>query len=507
MARLLWTIKQHVGPRPRLGCCMTFDTSRRRALLFGGSDPGPAALFGDTWTWDGENWTQVEDIGPQPRSDAALTYDPPRDRAVLFGGRHGISQLADTWEWNGEDWTQVADSGPAGRSGHAMVFDVARARIVLFGGLVGETTLQNDTWEWDGNEWVQVEDTGPDPRREHAMAFDATRSRIVLFGGFSESAAFGDTWEWDGTSWTQVANFGPPACFGATMVDNGRRLLLFGGASGITGSPIVFGFTWEWDGKYWTARQDLGPGPRWGHAMVFDTTRARGVLFGGTATPPGPNPLAPAGETWEQFEQGAPLVTGELHVQSLAVDSSPSSATPVEGLPFRLVATLAGVPAEGATVTFGLTDEAGNDLLGKPLESLIHTFPVVHVGPLVLAEGSYKASATVANSTQSAAFAVAGQPGPNHLLMLAVSPSVVNQQTAFNVAAELDDSPPQEIAVPLRVSIGGGPQVIWIYSQLVITPPDDEGTLTIDPQMFPTGQVTWTGSLGGSTASAVVTIT
>jgi hypothetical protein len=199
------------------------------------------------------------------------------------------------------------------------------------------------------------------------------------------------------------------------------------------------------------------------------------------------------------------LVGGELHVQSLAVDSSPSSATPVEGLPLRLVATLAGGPTEGATVSFGLTDAAGNDLLGNPLQTAIHTFPAVNAGPLVLAAGSYKASATVANSTQSTAFAVAGQP--DVLLMLSVSPSVVNHQTPFSVVAELNDPPPQEIAVPLRVRIGGGPQFIWIYSQLIITPTDDEGTLTIDPQMFPTGQVSWTGSLGGSTASAVVTIT
>jgi hypothetical protein len=94
---------------------------------------------------------------------------------------------------------------------------------------------------------------------------------------------------------------------------------------------------------------------------------------------------------------------------------------------------------------------------------------VVRTGFLVLAAGSYKASPTVANSTQGAAFAVAGQPGMN-LLTLSVSPSVVNQQTSFSVVAELDDAPPQEIAVPMRVSIGGGPQFIWIYSQLIIAP-------------------------------------
>jgi hypothetical protein len=39
--------------------------------------------------------------------------------------------------------------------------------------------------------------------------------------------------------------------------------------------------------------------------MVFDATRRRGVLFGGTASvPEAPSPVA-SGDTWEQFEQGA----------------------------------------------------------------------------------------------------------------------------------------------------------------------------------------------------------
>jgi hypothetical protein len=433
-----------------------------------------------------------------------LAYDAPRDRAVLFGGGDSSSPLADTWEWNGEDWTQMADSGPDGRFGHAMIFDTARNRVVMFGGQAGEV-LQNDTWEWDGNEWVQVEDTGPDRRRGHAMAFDATRSRIVLFGGFSGSAAFGDTWEWDGTSWTQMANFGPPACLGATMIHNGQRTLLFGGVSGVTGSPIVFGFTWEWDGKHWTARQDLGPGPSWGHAMVFDTTRGRGVLFGGTASPPGPNPLKSSGETWEQFEQGAPSPSNEIHVQSLAVDPGPLSPTPVEGLQIVLTATLDGVPAQGGTVTFRLTDAVGNDLLASPLESSIQG-SVVHAGPLVLPAGSYNASATFANSTQSAVFDVLAFTDAT-LQTLTVSPAVVNQQTPFAVIATLTDTLTHEIAVPLRVHFGGGPDFVWIFSQLTIQPGHSSGSLNISPQMLVTGQVTWTASLGGSMASAVVTIT
>ena len=94
-----------------------------------------------------------------------------------------------------------------------------------------------------------------------------------------------------------------------------------------------------------------------------------------------------------------------------------------------------------------------------------------------------------------------------HLLNLAVSPSTVSKPAAFNIAADLNESPLQDMAVPLRVSIGGGPEFLWIYSHLLIQSGDNDGSLTIDSQVFPTGQVTWTGSLGGSTASAVVTIT
>ena len=304
MPRLLWTFKQHVGPRPRVAHASAFDTRRHRAILFGG-DSLSDGLFRDTWEWDGENWTQVADIGPPGRLDAAMVFDSRRTRAVLFGGIDGEQRaLSDTWEWDGDDWTQMADTGPPARSGHAMAFDSSRARVVLFGGADEDTTF-GDTWEWNGDEWVQVEDAGPGPRRFHAMTFDAARGRVVLFGGLSGPSAFGDTWEFDGNAWTQIADFGPPPCLGASLHFAGRRSRLFGGASGLTGTVAIFDRTWEWDGRHWTIRQDLGPGPRRGHTMVFDAARRRGVLFGGTASQPGAQSQVASGETWEQFEEGA----------------------------------------------------------------------------------------------------------------------------------------------------------------------------------------------------------
>ena len=313
MAKLLWTQKQDIGPKPRVLHALAFDSTAARTILFGG-DSLTGQAFDDTWAWDGDNWTQVADMGPHPRAAHALAYDSARNRIVLFGGTVGGASVRDTWEWADDAWTQVADTGPSIRSGHAMVFDSARGRCVLFGGGPFGGAPLNDTWEWDGNDWVQVEDTGPSPRRAHAMAFDSARSRVVLFGGFGNPgpAALGDTWEYDAAAgaWTQVQDIGPDACFSGALVFKTTKSELFGGASAPGNAappPTVFGFSWEWDGAHWTARQDIGPGPRVGHAMAYDSARDRVVLFGGAATPlddPAGNATA-LGDTWEQFETGA----------------------------------------------------------------------------------------------------------------------------------------------------------------------------------------------------------
>jgi hypothetical protein len=310
VAKVLWTQKQDIGPRPRVAHAMVFDVTRQRVVLFGGNSLAAGAMFGDTWEWDADSWTQVQDIGPSARGFHAMAYDSVRRRVVLFGGQiAGAGPVGDTWEWDGENWTQVADSGPSARSRHAMTFDSARQRVVLFGGESAAGRL-NDTWEWDGDEWVQQADSGPAPRINPAMAYDSLRNRVVLFGGATATVGLGDTWEWDGEAWTEEADFGPDACLGAAMVFNTNRIALFGGSSSIDENPAnwaIFSRSWEWDGRHWTARQDMGPGPRVFHAMAFDRNRSRVVLFGGSPVPINAEGAAAStrGDTWEQFESGA----------------------------------------------------------------------------------------------------------------------------------------------------------------------------------------------------------
>ena len=99
-------------------------------------------------------WTQKSDIGPSPRTLAAMTYDSARKKMLLFGGFLPTNKLTgDTWQWDGNDWTQVADTGPLARGAATMAFDAERERAVLFGGNAMEPNrFRGDTWEWDGND-------------------------------------------------------------------------------------------------------------------------------------------------------------------------------------------------------------------------------------------------------------------------------------------------------------------------------------------------------------------
>ena len=81
------------------------DTWERQ--LFGGAyhtQPGPRLVQGDTWEWDGKSWISRQDMGPAPRYGARLTYDSNRQKMVLFGGAGAPDaqgkhpQLHDTWE-------------------------------------------------------------------------------------------------------------------------------------------------------------------------------------------------------------------------------------------------------------------------------------------------------------------------------------------------------------------------------------------------------------------------
>jgi len=103
-----WTQVANMGPLPSRAVGMTFAGAA--TLLFGGISSAPALANEElsrlSWECDGEHWTLRQDMGPAPRWGHALAFDSQRGRPVLFGGvsvlpgdpNAASSVLGDTWE-------------------------------------------------------------------------------------------------------------------------------------------------------------------------------------------------------------------------------------------------------------------------------------------------------------------------------------------------------------------------------------------------------------------------
>jgi hypothetical protein len=256
-----WTQVSVAGPGPRTFPAMTYDSLRRRVVLFGGN----RVLFGrnleenkfldDTWEWDGQRWTQIEVPGPPPRAEAVMAFDRERGRSVLFGGHNstekGRNWLGDTWAWDGTRWIPISILGASPRNGAAAAYDSARRKIVLFGGRTTER-VSGETWERAGKQWIENPSAATQGRFNCVMAYDEARARMIRFGGRYGGQPLGDTWQYDGRRWKRLRVKGPDARNHTAMVYDQRRhkIILFGGHDGAN----VFGDTWEWDGAKWLKR-------------------------------------------------------------------------------------------------------------------------------------------------------------------------------------------------------------------------------------------------------------
>jgi hypothetical protein len=187
------------SPTPRQNSPPVFDSWRNRTVLFGGTDAGAFAFYGDTWEWDGSAWHQITPSGPSPapRGWHQMTFDPVRGRTVLYGGYNG-GQLGDTWEWDGTHWLGIpTPTAPPARSSTSIAFDSWSQRVVLFGGSYGWPIGLNDTWEYDGTTWYLIPIAGPVPPHQylHRVVGDPLRGGIIVHG------AFGDGWTQPNTTW------------------------------------------------------------------------------------------------------------------------------------------------------------------------------------------------------------------------------------------------------------------------------------------------------------------
>jgi hypothetical protein len=189
-----------VSPPARVMHAMTFDSARQRTVLFGGFEAGfgNLSLLGDTWEYDGTTWVQRKpSTSPPPRKFHTMSYDSVRRRVVLFGGTDGKRLFNDTWEFDGTNWRRRQPAlSPPPLGSHASVYDSVRRVTIVFGGSYTST----DVWEWDGTNWRRRSlASTPKPRWQHGMVFDRARGVVVLWGGVTGNARqtsnLNDTWE------------------------------------------------------------------------------------------------------------------------------------------------------------------------------------------------------------------------------------------------------------------------------------------------------------------------
>jgi len=338
--KFTWKTLEQPAPRETPG--FSFDSTRNRAVLFGGQSN--AGALNDTWEWNGKSWNQGNPfIRPPARNNAGMIYDATQQRTGLFGGA-GANVYGDTWLWNGSSWLSAQPLvSPSSRVGPGLSYDPVRSKWVLFGGRNASGQLLNDTWEYDSaaNTWKSFSPpTLPNVRWFGSMAFHKGVGKTIMLGGIGDFNNPNDMWEWNGSLWVQLEddNANDPAIRfgGAALVYDEMRttLVSFGGIDGAGYDNRTFEYTygqpkwnelhpahrpavspaigaydlgrqrtlvyqgsgsdlWEWDGIDWIHR---GPGvspPTRGFGQVtYDGERKRVVLFGGSFG-------SPLGDTWE----------------------------------------------------------------------------------------------------------------------------------------------------------------------------------------------------------------
>ena len=189
------------SPQARFYATMAYDPSSGQVVLFGGETVNSDFYVGDTWTWNGSTWTpQNPATSPPSRGTAAMAYDATFGQLLLFGGDGngtGFPFLNDTWTWNGTTWTQLSPAASPPPTGQAvMAYDANSGQLVLFGGANDEgLNILGDTWTWNGTTWTQQTTVAsPEARFSAAMAYDPSSGQVVLFGGESNTDLLGDTW-------------------------------------------------------------------------------------------------------------------------------------------------------------------------------------------------------------------------------------------------------------------------------------------------------------------------
>lgn len=296
---------------------------RRDRRAYTARRPDTMAIAADDGVWSEIGGPPAAVSAPRRLTHAAI-HDPLRDRLVVFGGSDG-SFRDDTWVLpldGSVAWMQLTTEGapPPARRLHSAIYDPEHDRMIIFGGV--DTDFNNDVWALSFNDpptWSRLDPEGPTPaaRGGHSAAYDPVAHRMIVIGGYDGISLphqrRNDVWALslsEDLRWRDItpASPGPTARSSHEMVyDSTRhRMILFGGTD-----PSFLNDAWalnlsgrpEWSSL---TVHGLPPAAREEHSAIYDPAGDRIVVFGGH------DALYNYGDTWALSLSGEPAWT-DLH--------------------------------------------------------------------------------------------------------------------------------------------------------------------------------------------------
>lgn len=239
-------IDDGTGPSPRTYPSVIWDDQKQALYVFGGmtnADPMVIETNQELWRYKDGAWEQLSTGGdhPSPRTFLSETWDSQRRRLVLFAGQKGnYWDLAynETYalDIDSLEWSELNNgaSAPSTRMHPHLTYDAERDRYLMFGGHtdIGDG---NDLWEMDpdSGDWSQIRMAdyftgerfgcnGNDsevpanyvdqdlsaPERRHRGMYTLMHDNLWIFGGMHAECSdhLDDTWRYplDDGDWTQL---------------------------------------------------------------------------------------------------------------------------------------------------------------------------------------------------------------------------------------------------------------------------------------------------------------
>ncbi len=260
-------------PSARYGHSAVYDPMQRRMIVFGGNT-GLLGVLSDVWSLSlaipgAEAWAQISAAGPGPSARAfhCAAWDLSRLSMTVFGGEDATplapSRYSDVWSLSfaaSPAWSQAEPSTPLDilgglisfppRSGAACSATGSGSMAVAFGfaSVSGVPVPMFDAYSLSmspgAEAWTALSAPPTQTGRGYlSAAFDSASNRIFFFGGRSSSDAYGDLYVLDlsASAWSvpEIPAGTPPSSrseHSAVWDASGRRMIVFGGRSGLGGS-------------------------------------------------------------------------------------------------------------------------------------------------------------------------------------------------------------------------------------------------------------------------------